>query len=347
MGHMKKYKCPVCHTTRSVVKFGYQGSSHRFFCKACTKYYSVNPHFVNKKELLIDHLDGLSFRDLSRKHKLSPMTVWRICKEELQKLPDNNQFTFQYCQNFSSTLVVDGKYFNVVNGKKNPDWILLWSLDYFHHDIPVISIVPSESYNAWARFFSYFRILNHYPQLLICDDNVNIKMAAYDKFPGVKIQTCHNHFKENIRRELHIRSDTTYKPFMERIENVLGHKINDVDMNKQLFALYRDYRSDPVAVSVLTNIQKYKQELLGYRGIAQAPLTTNVVEGMNGHIEQRLKSICSFQSVTHAKLWFNGYILKRRMTKYTDSKGKFKYMNGKTGVGQTKKQGVVLPSYFY
>ena len=346
MGHMKKYKCPICKTTKDVVKFGYRNKIHRLFCKACCKHYSFNPRFLDKKQIMIDHLDGLSFRDLSRRHKISSMTAWRICREELKKLPDNNQFTFKYCQNYSTILVTDGKYFNVVNSRNNPNWILLWSLDYFHHDIPIIDIVPSESYSAWARFFSYFRIIKQNPNLLICDDNTNLKMAAYNKFPGVKIQTCHNHFKENIRRNLNVRSDNRYIPFMRRIEDVLGHKLNNIDMSRRLFALYRDYREDPVAISVLTNIERSKEQLLGYRGISQAPLTTNIIEGMNGHIEQRLKSICSFQSVTHAKLWFNGLMLKRRLTKFTDCKGKFKYMNGKTGIDRTKKDGVDIPSYF-
>lgn len=346
MGHMKRYKCPVCVTTDFVVKFGYRKGTHRFFCKKCEKHFSVNPHFPDKRSILSDHLDGLSFRDLARKHHLSPMTVWRMCEEELRKLPSNNQFTFTYCKSFSSTLVVDGKYFNVINGRDNPNWILLWSFDYFHHDIPIMGIVPSESYAAWARFFSYFRILNHYPQLLVCDDNSNIKMAAYHKFLGVKIQTCHNHFKENIRRDLKVRSDNTYREFMQRLEVVLGHKLNDEDMNRKLFALYQDFRDDPIAVSVLSNIHKHRLELLAYRGIPQAPLTSNIIEGMNSHIEQRLKSICSFQSVSYAKLWFNGYILKRRCTPFTDCRGKFKYMNGKTGISRTKKEGIVIPTYF-
>lgn len=266
--------------------------------------------------------------------------------DELKRLPDNNRFTFNYCNRFSQILVVDGKYFNVVNGRDNPDWILLWSFDYFYHDIPVIDIVPFESYSAWSRFFSYFRILNHYPKLIICDDNINIKMAAYDKFPGVKIQTCHNHFKENIRRKLRTRSECTHKPLMQRLEQILGCKLDDNNMNKRLFALYRDYRNDPVAVSVLTNIQKYKSELVGYRGIPSSPLTTNIIEGMNAHIESRLQSLRSFQSVSHAKLWFNGYILRRRLFPYTDCKKKFKHLRGKTGVSQTKKHGVDIPSYF-
>ena len=143
-----------------------------------------------------------------------------------------------------------------------------------------------------------------------------------------------------------MRSDTTYKPFMRRVEDVLSEKLNDDILNKKLFALFRDYRTDPVCIQTLTNIERYKEELLAYRGIPHAPLTTNMIEGLNSHLEARLFSLRSFQSLTHAKLWFNGYILKRRFTKFTDCKGKFRSLNGKTGVQMTKKPNVDLPTFF-
>jgi hypothetical protein len=296
------------------------------------------------KAILSDHLDGFSFRTLSRKYDISPMKAWRICEDELKKLPKNNEFTFKYCDRFSQILICDGKYFNVAS--EDHDWVLLWGLDYFRHDIPIISIAPSESYASWSRFFTYFRILNTYPRLLVCDDNGNEKMAARNAFPLVKIQTCYNHFKEGIRRNLSVRSDDTYKLFMKRIEEVFTGKRTDLDRNKRLFALYKDYAHDPVCISVLTNISKYEDELLAYRGIHQAPTTSNIIEGMNSHIESRLHSLRSFQNPTHAKLWFNGFILKRRFTKFTDCKGKFKHLNGKRGVDLTKKERVILPLYF-
>ena len=272
------------------------------------------------------------------------MKAWRICFEELKKLPNNNEFTYQYCNRFSQILICDGKYFNIASEQN--DWVLLWGFDYFRHDIPVVSIVPSESYASWARFFTYFRILNTYPQLLVCDDNVNEKMAARQSFPEVKIQTCYNHFKENIRRNLKVRSVDTYKLFMKRVEEVFVGKRTDADLNKRLFALFRDYKDDPVCLSVLTHVEQCKEELLAYHGIHQAPTTSNIIEGMNAHIESRLHSLRSFQTPAYAKLWFNGYILKRRFTKYTDCKGKFKHLNGKRGVDMTKKYDTVLPSYF-
>ncbi|MDP2860378.1 MAG: transposase [bacterium] len=272
------------------------------------------------------------------------MKAWRICEEELKRLPDNNQVTFKYCDRFSHVFVFDGKYFNVAD--KQYDWVLLWGIDYFRHDIPVFTVASSENYQSWSKFFFHFRLINHHPKLLVCDDNTNLKMAARYNFPEVKIQTCFNHFKENIRRDLRVRSDDTYKKFMERIEDIFEEKLNDEVMNKKLFGVYRDYQSDPVCVSVLLNIEKHKEELLGYRGFPHAPVTTNLIEGMNSHLEKRLQSLCSFQDINHAKLWLNGYVLKRRFTKFTDCRTKFRCLKGKTGVELTKKKDAVLPVYF-
>lgn len=272
------------------------------------------------------------------------MTAWRLCEEELQKLPNNNQFTFKYCNQFSTTFVFDGKYFNIAS--EDYDWVLLWGVDYFRHDIPVLLVAPSENYQSWSKFFFYLRIINHYPQLIVCDDNTNLKMAARKNFPEVRIQTCFNHFKENIRRDLKVRSQDMYKGFMKRIEQVLTEKLNDADMNRRLFALYKDWNHNPIALSVLANIERYRHELTGYRGIPGAPVTTNIIEGLNAHLEARLQKLCSFQSVAHAKLWMNGYILKRRYKIYTDCRGKFRALNGKSGVQLTKNPEVDLPTLF-
>lgn len=341
---MRKYKCPKCHSTEKVIRQTKRGKSIRFKCKGCIKYFSIKTVYADKKRILSDHLDGLSFRTLAVRHSISPMTAWRICEEELTKLPNNNKFTHAFCNRFSDIYVCDGKYLPI-KGHDN-GYALLWGIDYLKHDVPIFTLAPSESYQSWRTNFGYFRIINNYPRLVVCDDNQNIKLAARNAFPEVRIQTCFNHFKEGMRRNLKVRSDTTYKPFMRRVEDVFVGKLTDNDMNKKLFALYRDYKDDPVCVQTLTNIEKYKPELLGYRGISGAPVTTNIIEGLNSHLEARLFSLRSFQSVSHARLWMNGYILKRRFTKFTDCKGKFRYLNGKRGVDMTKKKGIDLPTFF-
>jgi hypothetical protein len=344
MGYMKKYRCPSCHLTTRVIRQTKRGKSIRYKCKGCIKYFSVKTVHPDRKAILSDHLDGLSFRRLAEKYSLSPMSTWRICEEELQKLPDNNKFTFNYCNRFSNILLCDGKYFNLKGYLQG--YVLLWGIDYFRHDIPIFTLAPSENYHTWATYFSYFRIIGAQPQLVACDDNANLKLAARNTFPSVRIQTCYNHFKENIRRDLKVRSDPTYKPFMKRVEEVLTEKLTDQDLNKRLFALYADYRHDPICLSILTNIERYKPELLAYRGIPQSPTTTNIIEGLNSHLESRLLPLRSFQSLPYARLWFNGYVLKRRFTKFTDCRGKFKHLNGKTGVEMTKKPEIDLPILF-
>lgn len=344
MGYMRKYKCPRCVTTTFVIRHAKRGSSIRYLCKLCQQYFSVSTIHHDTKQILSDHLDGISFRKLAVKYGISKSHAADICYEELKKLPNNNQFTHKYCDKFSHIFVVDGKYFTVKGFKYG--YCLLWGVDYFRHDIPVFILAPSENYQSWAKYFSYFRIFSHHPELLVCDDNSNIKMAARNAFPTVKIQTCYNHFKENIRRDLHTRSDTAYKPFMKRIESILKDKLSDETFNHWMFCLYRDYHTDPVCLGVLTNIEKYKSELLAYRGISQAPITNNLMESFNSHLEARLFSLKYFNSVFHARLWLNGYILKRRCTKFTSCSPKFAFLNGKTGVSMTKKLGIVLPTLF-
>ena len=344
MGSMKKYRCPECLKTSFVIRHAKRGTSIRYYCKSCSRYFSVKTIHPDTKAILKDHLDGISFRRLAEKYEISKSHASDICYEELKKLPPNNEFTFKFCSKFSNILVVDGKYFTVKGYDRG--YCLLWAIDYFRHDIPVFTLAPSESYQSWSRYFSYYRILNKYPQLLVCDDNTNIKLAALNKFPELTIQTCHNHFKESIRRSLRVRSDDTYKPFMKRIEQALGVKRNAEDLSSKLFALYRDYKYDPVCLSTITNIQRYMPELTAYRGISQAPLTTNIMESFNSHLEARLFSLKYFNSPEHARLWLNGYILKRRFTKFTSCSNKFKWLNGKSGVQMTKKPDVVVPTFF-
>lgn len=266
MGQMKKYKYPTtCLTTDHVIRYGYRKKTMRLFCRSCCRSFSVNPHFLDTKAILYDHLDGLSFRKLAVRYEMSHMNVWRICEEELRKLPNNNQFTFKYCNRFSKIFLFDGKYFNIAD--QSHDWVLLWGVDYFRHDIPVFTIAPAETYQTWGRYFAQMRILNLHPKLLVCDDHMGLRLAARYCFPQAKLQTCYNHFKENIRRDLHVQSDEgkeKYHNFMARIESILDskEKISTYNFNYWLSCLLRDYKHDSICLSILTNPEKFKKELL-------------------------------------------------------------------------------------
>lgn len=60
------------------------------------------------------------------------------------------------------------------------------------------------------------------------------------------------------------------------------------------------------------------------------PRTTNINEGYNNQIENRIFSIRGFETIKTCKDYGNALILKRRFRKFTDCKGKFKHLNGKS-----------------
>jgi transposase-like protein len=341
---MKKYRCPLCSKTNQVIRYGYRKKVLRLFCKACKRHFSINTFYLFTKQLLLDHLNGLSFRVLGEKYAISKTHAWELCHEALKNIPGNNKITHQYCTRFSPILLCDGKYIHVKGYKgKTP---LLWGIDYATHDIPIYTLAPSENYQSWARYFSYFRIISHHPQLLVCDDNPNIKLAARNAFPQVKIQTCTNHFKEKIRKELRVRTDKTYLHFSQEIDSILSKKLAGDVFNKWMRILYEDYSHDPIPLSILIKIQRYASELQAYRGIALAPMTTNLIECFNSHLQARLSSIKGFESFAHANLWLNAYILNRRFTKLSGCTGKFKKLNGVAPIEKTKRDHVFLPTFF-
>ncbi|MCL4374266.1 transposase [Patescibacteria group bacterium] len=341
---MKKYICPRCKITAFVIRQRKRGKSITYLCKTCCRYFSVNVHFPDDVSILVDHLSGLSYRKLAEKYRITKSTACRIVLNALGRLPNNNEFTKQYCSRFSQVLLVDGKYIHVKGyDQKIP---LLWGIDYFTHDIPVFTLAPSENYQSWARFFSLYRILNYLPQLLVCDDNASLKMAARYAFPKIRIQTCWNHFKETIRKELNVRSDPTYRYVSRAVDNILLTRQPTETFNRRFGNFFTKYGSDPVAREVLTNIERNKEELLAYKWIRRAPFTNNLMECFNSHLEARLTPLKGFNSYADARLWLNGYVLKRRFTAFTSCSGKFRHLNRKRSIDITKKKGIDLPILF-
>ncbi len=294
--------------------------------------------------MLRDHLNGLSFRNIGQKYGVSKPTAYRKVKEELSKLPDNNKITFNHCNRFSNVFEFDAKYISVKGYPRK--LAFLWGVDYWRHDFPIILLAKTESYSSWAKYFSYFRIINHFPQYIVCDDHHGLKTAARFKFPGVEIQTCYFHFSQNVRRDLRTATRDTYVEFSKSVDDLLSKKRSEADFNRRLWGIYKDWKHDLVTQKILADIEKRKAEFLAFRGYLKCPVTTNMIEGFNSHLEERLKHLNSFQSFIHAKLWLNAYVLKRRTTKLSDCRGKFKKLNGKRPLELTQKLNADLPTFF-
>lgn len=241
-------------------------------------------------------------------------------------------------------MVLDGKHIPVKGySQKIP---LIWGADYLTHDIPHFKLAPSENYHSSLTYFQSLRLLNYPLQCLVSDDNVSFKLAALKVYPKTVIQTCTNHFKENVRRALRIRSDETYRGFVKELEFLFIKRRSMSEFESLAGKLYYKWKHDVLVESIMLDMAKRKEELLAYSKIPLTPYTTNLIEAYNSHLQGRLKNIKSFASFSYAKTWLNAYILKRRLTKFTGCKGKFRKLNGSCSLKETLQDTSKLPNFF-
>lgn len=290
-------------------------------------------------------MSGIPYRKLAEMHGVSTSTVSRRVNDYLKGLPLNADVTREYCSKFCGILVIDGKYIKVKGYSKR--LALIWGNDYLSHDIPHFKLSPSENYHSSLSYFQSLRLLNYPLRCLVSDDNVSFKLAALKVYPKTVIQTCTNHFKENIRRSLGTRSNQTYQPFVKELEELFKKKRSEPEFTRLAQKIYYQWKDDRLTQSIMLDLAKRKDELIGYTKVPLAPYTTNLIEAYNSHLQGRLKALKSFSSFYYAQRWLNGYILKRRLTKFTDCRKKFKNLNGTSSLEQTLKANVSLPKFFH
>ena len=259
-------------------------------------------------------------------------------------LPHCADITRKYCSRFCGILLVDGKYVSVKGYEhKIP---VIYGVDYLTHDIPTYLLTKGENYQSCLTFFKTIRLLNYPLQGLVCDDNRNIIEACKHVYPRVVVQICTNHYKENIRSTLQVRTETTYQPFMKSIEILFKKKRSLEDIQKKASHILRVYGNNLICQQVLADIYKRRKELFAHLLMQGIPNTTNLIECFNSHLQGRLKTIKGFQSFKHADLWLNGYFLRRRTKIFTDCTKKFKCLNGKKSLEKSKKPDLDLPTFF-
>jgi transposase-like protein len=189
-------------------------------------------------------------------------------------------------------------------------------------------------------------LLNYPLRSLVVDDNVSFKLAALKVYPKTIIQACTNHFKENVRRVLKTRSDETYRPFIKELEFLFIKKRSKPEFDSLAGKIYQRWKNNELAVSIIIDMAKRRSELLAYTSTPQTPYTTNLIEAYNSHLQARLRNIKSFANFSYAKKWLNAYILKRRLTRFTDCRGKFRKLNGSCSLKITLQDNQKLPSFF-
>lgn len=286
------------------------------------------------------YVDGNPLRKLADDFCLSHQTVFRKVKGVLKSFPLNSSITQNYVDmsKYQGFLVVDGKYTSVnVYDRKIP---FIWGIDYQTHDIPHFVLAPSENYVACVVFFSDLKRMGYKLRYLVCDDNSSIKEAARFVYPNAVIQTCVNHYLENIRKELCIRTDKTYRPFFCRIESMFVQRLCQAELVWEIAKIANGFGNDKNCSRWLERIMHDRYELTNYHMFENAPNTTNLNELYNSHANPRLVSTKGFQTFKSAKTFVNAYVVKRRIRKFTDCSAKFKHLNGKCSMQTVLKEGV-------
>lgn len=277
-------------------------------------------------------MEGTPIRKLGNQLNLSKSTIQRILLKTLKRVPNSNHISEIVCKNFCHVLLVDGKYLHVKGYEKKIP--LLWGIDYESHDPLIHELAPSENYQSYLNFFRQVKNLNYPLDVLICDENESLMLAAMYHYPKVKIQLCLNHIKEGIRRTLQSRTNPGHEHFVKQIEN-LFRKQSVYEYSKYARYILEEHKDNPIYQNIMNELNKKHEYLIRHLVDKRAPGTNNLIESFNSHLEARVRSLKGFESFTTAQLWLNAYVMNRRLSPFTDCRGKFKHLNRTTSISHT------------
>lgn len=293
--------------------------------------------------LWLRHIDGAPFRKLATEVGLSPAQTYEHVLREMKQLPSSNVLTKEFCSRFCGILIVDAKYIKVREYKTKIPFI--FGIDYLTHDIVACLLAPSENQMAYERFFGMLRRMQYPLRIVVADDNGATWPALARVFPRTPLQRCQNHYVENIRQLLRVRTDETHQPFFYELKKlVFDEHANFPRLRGVLHHLLTKYSlHDLVRQQILLEIEQRKFELFAYTEVPRCPKNTNLIELYNSHLNGRLKTIKGFKSFASAARWLNAYVLWRRTKTFTDCGPTFKHLNGLCSLELTIKKQAKWP----
>lgn len=288
--------------------------------------------------LWIPHIDGIPFRKLGDEYGLSGKQAYVRVFEELKSLPACLEVTRQVCEYTSGILIIDGKYVKVRGHKQKIPFI--YGIDYETHDILFGLLVKAEDEASFLTFFHTLKELGYPLKIVVADDRSSLPLALKQVFPDVPLQLCLNHYLENIRVSLHIRTDPTHRYFFNSLKkHVFDEYQSDEKLNLALRHVWNERCENiPLRQAIVLQINARRKELFAYKQIPNAPNNTNLIELYNSHFNARLKSLKGFKTKEHAQIWLNGLLIRRRTKPFTDCGPKFKHLNGKSSLQMSIKK---------
>jgi transposase-like protein len=198
---------------------------------------------------------------------------------------------------------------------------------------------------AFSVFFGRLKALGYFPKVVVADDRAGLKQALNKVFPRALLQLCQNHYLENIRRLLKVRTEIKYQYFFNSLRL---HVFQEVEHEQQVIFGLKHLMQNHVGrntllQNIVSEIYQRKEDLFNYLQIWDCPNNTNLIELYNSHLNGRLKTIKGFQSFESAKVWLNAYLIRRRTKPLTDCERKFKRLNKHASLELTIKKQAQWP----
>ena len=238
---------------------------------------------------------------------------------------------------------MDGKYVRV---KGFPAKIpFVYAIDYLTHDIPYGHLYVAEDQMSFSHFFQKLHTLGYDIEIVVADDRAGIKKALHKVFPHALLQICHNHYLENIRVALRVRTEERYRHFFNSLKlHVFTEGKDGESIDRGLAHVLEHHAAGrPTLEAILWNIKHRQDVLFAYLKLRGCPNNTNLIELYNSHLNGRLKTIKGFQSFQSAERWLNAYLIRRRTKSLTDCEGKFRYLNRHCSLEFTIKKQALWP----
>lgn len=271
----------------------------------------------------------MPFRKLGSERELTGAQAYNRAAAEIRQLPENSWLTKELCDptRFSRRLVVDGKYIKVKGYEEKIPFI--YGIDYLTHDTPFGRLFSAEDSMAFLLFFENLKLLGCNVEAAIADDRSGVKPALLKAFPLAKLQLCQNHYLENIRQLLKIRTDDRYVHFFNSLNK---HIFQEAEDTSSITAAWKHVWKERTGGNrflqeILKDIDRRRFDLFAYLKIKDCPNTTNIIESYNSHLQGRLDTIKGFQSFESAQAWLNAWLIRRRTKTLTDCTGRFKPLN--------------------
>lgn len=206
-------------------------------------------------------------------------------------------------------------------------------------------MVAAEDEAAFLEFFRLLKSINYPLKIVVADDRSSLPLALKQLYPDVPLQLCQNHYLENIRILLHVRTDPNHRHFFNSLKkHVFDEYENDSQLNDALHHVLNE-RCENILLrqTIVMEIHRRRKILFVYKNIPNCPNNTNLIELFNSHFNARLKSIKGFKTKEHAELWLNGLLIRRRTKPFTDCGPKFKHLNGKCSLQMSIKKQAQWP----